>query len=304
MNKKHCYICGNEADIKDATKNSTAATKKFVTCKKCGEYQIGDRDSILLQNDEDKYKKECLSVMIRRHCELNKSQLFLHKGNYEELVNQYDSYEIDEKCDNFIYYLGERTKPGERIDILPCYFSLPTASKDEFDFIIKYLMESELIEQNANRPGEKPINLTVKGWKYLQEIMYNKSSRNCFIAMTFTDDKVNKEYEESVSPVLKELGFEPIIVNKIQHNKDSVDRIKWGIKISRFVIADTRGLKQNVFYEAGYAMGLKKEVIWLCKNGEESKLPFDTRNLNHIIWETVEDLKINLEDRIKGSILI
>jgi len=47
-------------------------------------------------------------------------------------------------------------------------------------------------------------------------------------------------------------------------------------------------------------LGLNIPVIWTCKKEEEKELSFDTRQYPHTLWETKEDLKEQLRNRIKA----
>lgn len=47
-------------------------------------------------------------------------------------------------------------------------------------------------------------------------------------------------------------------------------------------------------------MGLNIPVILTCKKDEIDNLSFDTRQYPHILWETVDDLKEKLRNRIKA----
>jgi hypothetical protein len=46
----------------------------------------------------------------------------------------------------------------------------------------------------------------------------------------------------------------------------------------------------GVYYEAGFAHGLGKEVIWTCREDVIDHIHFDTRQYNHITWNE-NDLK-------------
>jgi nucleoside 2-deoxyribosyltransferase len=66
------------------------------------------------------------------------------------------------------------------------------------------------------------------------------------------------------------------------------------IKNSLFLVADVTEQKQGVYFEAGYAIGLEIPVIWSVKKDELEKVHFDTRQYNHIVWESEKDLKEQL----------
>jgi hypothetical protein len=54
----------------------------------------------------------------------------------------------------------------------------------------------------------------------------------------------------------------------------------------------------GVYFEAGFAQGLGIPVIWTCRSDQISHVHFDTRQFNHILWTTPEDLKVRLFNRI------
>ena len=71
------------------------------------------------------------------------------------------------------------------------------------------------------------------------------------------------------------------------------------IRDSAFVIADLTELKQNVFFELGFARGLGKRVITTAK--EETELPFDVKDIPVTFWKSIDPkgLREKLIERIK-----
>jgi len=80
-----------------------------------------------------------------------------------------------------------------------------------------------------------------------------------------------------------------------------MQRIINGIRTSAFVIADVSEDRPNVFYELGYAQGLKKKVVVTARTG--TKLPFDISDVPVIFWDEQQDLKSKLRKRIKASFI-
>ena len=60
----------------------------------------------------------------------------------------------------------------------------------------------------------------------------------------------------------------------------------------------------GVYYEAGFAHGLGLQVIFTCRQDviDKGLIHFDTRQYNHIAWNTPEELRKRLADRIAGTI--
>ena len=106
----------------------------------------------------------------------------------------------------------------------------------------------------------------------------------------------NKQVKEAV----EETGFIHKIVNQetTPHDQKITDEIIAQIKSSRMIIADFTNSSTNVYFEAGYAMGMKIPVIWTCKEGEP--FSFDTGQFPHITWKEGEDLKKQLVNRIQA----
>lgn len=69
---------------------------------------------------------------------------------------------------------------------------------------------------------------------------------------------------------------------------------------SAFVIADLTELKQNVFFELGFARGRGKRVIATAKEGTE--LPFDVKDIPVTFWKAIDPkgLREKLIDRMRS----
>ena len=63
------------------------------------------------------------------------------------------------------------------------------------------------------------------------------------------------------------------------------------------MIADLTGAKPNCYYEAGYAHGLQKEVIFTIRRPE--KPHFDLAGRRFIMWETEDDLRVQLLQHVR-----
>ena len=60
----------------------------------------------------------------------------------------------------------------------------------------------------------------------------------------------------------------------------------------------TVGARGGVYYETGFAHGLGIPVIFTCQKNGLDEVHFDTRQYNHIVWETPEELRNQLAKRI------
>ena len=58
----------------------------------------------------------------------------------------------------------------------------------------------------------------------------------------------------------------------------------------------------GVYFEAGFAKGLGREVIWTVRKDRLSYVHFDTRQYNHIVWSDESDLRNQLSKRISATL--
>ena len=101
--------------------------------------------------------------------------------------------------------------------------------------------------------------------------------------------KETEELREKLKEGIREAGYEPIIMDEVEHNHQIVPEMLYQIKNSKFIIAELSHHNNGAYYEAGYALGLGKEVIHICKKSElTSGLHFDVAQVNTIVYDDIE----------------
>lgn len=83
--------------------------------------------------------------------------------------------------------------------------------------------------------------------------------------MKFGDD--TKELREAIRSGISEAGYIAIFIDEVQHNDFITPELLKYIRNSKFVVVDLTHKNNGAYFEEGYAMGLGKPVIQLCKNG-------------------------------------
>jgi len=142
------------------------------------------------------------------------------------------------------------------------------------------------------------VTLTMHGWERASEIgKTGRSSDAVFIAMSF-DMTQNAVYDQCIAPAIEEAGYRPLRVDKIEHVNRIDDQIISDIWRSRFMVADLTGQRQGVYFEAGMMLGLGRTVIWMIHKDDLSKVHFDNRQYNFIVYENPEDARKRLTLRI------
>jgi len=147
-----------------------------------------------------------------------------------------------------------------------------------------------------------PMVITAAGWEYIEKDEANLASKTQgFVAMSF-DKTLLPVYENAIAPAIEATGYRPHRVDSKPHLERIDAKIIAEIKNSRFIVADVTQQKAGVYYEAGFAHGLGIPVIWCVRHDDLNNVHFDTRQYNHILWETEDELKEKLQDVILATI--
>ena len=154
-------------------------------------------------------------------------------------------------------------------------------------------------------------SLSPKGFEELERVQDGGGgSAYAFVAMWF-DASMDEAYAKGIDPAIRRAGYEPIRIDKKEHNNKIDDEIIADIKRSRFIVADftcatvlgedgqphalPRG---GVYFEAGFAYGLGLPVVWVCREDHMGLVHFDTNHFAHILWHSPEQLEERLYNRI------
>lgn len=138
------------------------------------------------------------------------------------------------------------------------------------------------------------------GLNLARKIIDNKREETVFVAMSFSPQM--KDARKSIEAVIIECGYKPVLIDIKEHNNQIVPEIFREINNSKFVVADLTGQRGGVYYEAGYAQALNKNIILMCRKDELKKVHFDVAQINTIFWEDAYMLRERLINRITATI--
>ncbi|WP_051205546.1 hypothetical protein [Butyrivibrio sp. FC2001] len=168
-------------------------------------------------------------------------------------------------------------------------------------FMMNYLRESGYIDGGASVGGDylSDISITAEGYQRIDRLRRNSGEgRNVLVAMKFGEDTMN--LRNAIKMGIRDAGYNPILIDEVEHNELITPELLSYIRNSRFVVVDLTHKNNGAYFEEGYAMGLGKPVIQLCKNGTE--LHFDIAQKNTIMWDSEDDIPLRLKNRIKATI--
>lgn len=208
-----------------------------------------------------------------------------------------------------------KSSPFDEVSVtLKDVYRLGICGGDELWKWIEFLQDRGLIEDVAHfKQWEKQdswsFSLTPSGLSTMQE--YPESGNFVFIALQFSDDKWTEvstseeafsksNVQAAIQEACAECGFRAESVDFIPHNEKICERIIGLINQSKFVIADLTGQNQGVYYEAGFAKGQGKDVVYTVYDGDGENVHFDNRQYNQVRWKNLSELKQKLKDHIKA----
>ena len=214
-----------------------------------------------------------------------------------------------EQADNLILWIGDRLtgREGEQVPIHHNrdYARVGGSGPASMVYLLTELGRRKLIE-NANLGAtqfESAARLTLDGWSRYEDLKRGKvDSRRAFMAMAFRDPKLDRVFNECFKPAVAQTGFYLERVDTRPEAGSIPNRMRLEILRSRFVIADLTENNLGAYWEAGYAEGLERPVIYTCerKKFEKKKTHFDTNHLTTVLWSA--DDHVETAKRFKATI--
>lgn len=302
----------------------------YVSFAELTEFDLNHLSSYLAYNGFKEQFREYrfFSTMSRERCDEYKKELEQGNVPYEqpvrleiENVENWYPKTFSEKVDFILLYLNSKIPHwGQRVkldkeELFSSFFverydyqseravrRKDESLKDQLNYMIRYLKEQQLIETPNSWNGgeyERPIGLTPKGYARIDVLQKNiTNGRNALVAMKFGDD--TKKLREAIRNGISEAGYIAIFIDEVEHNDFITPELLKYIRDSKFVVVDLSHQNNGAYFEEGYAMGLGKPVIQLCK--KDVQLHFDIAQKNTIIWGSEEEITDRLKNRIKATI--
>lgn len=219
-----------------------------------------------------------------------------------------------EQADRLILYIGDRVKESGRPipELSGFHESIGAPDQEAADRVLEKLAKEGLVERKklarvlrrgpaAGREttaGERKffeVDLTREGWNLYDKLKKVLPEGNYgFIAMEFKDPSFTRFVNEVVKPeVKKRTGYDLVDMNDVGRAGLINEIMSRCIKGAIFVIADLTHDNSGAYWEAGYAEGLGKPVVYTCEEGKfkAEGTHFDTNHFTTIFWSESGDNK-------------
>jgi hypothetical protein len=132
------------------------------------------------------------------------------------------------------------------------------------------------------------VDLTLRGWaEFEREKRGQKAGGYGFIALKFGDEVLDPFLQNVIKPAVATLGYELVDMRDAAEAGiiDNVMRAR--IRDASFVLVDLTHANEGAYWEAGYAEGLGKPVLYLCNQQafDEQGTHFDTNHCTTVLWD-------------------
>ena len=173
--------------------------------------------------------------------------------------------------------------------------------------ILSYLQSKAVNYTEVDMTEGFPIHIELNpnGWQRIEALeIADKNNKNVFIAMAFGEE--TKATREALKSGIINAGYNPILIDEVTHNHQIVPEMFKKIRDSKFLVIDISIPNMGAYYEAGYAYGLGKEVIFCCNeksfdSQDKNMRPhFDVSQKQMIRWKDESDLTKQLAQWIKS----
>lgn len=199
-----------------------------------------------------------------------------------------------EQADLFVQWLAQHSPaPGVSVAISFEEHGAIVGAKSHagLAMLLDHLKKVQWIDGPSGRyaSGEiyANVHLTFEGWEHYETLKIGAASyRKAFMAMKFGDEQLNTMLDAVFRPSAKRAGFDLFKLDDKPRAGLIDDRMRVEIRAADFVIADLSHDNLGAYWEAGYAEGLGKPVIYTCEKSkfEASRTHFDTNHHLTIIW--------------------
>lgn len=277
-----CPVCNNNAKVTDKDYHD----KQFVDCPRCGEFKISNYvvDQIGTQEGEENSERYILSYWIKQH--QNDDIIEIDRKLYYNIIEQATLPEPKEISDNLIKLIGKKQKNrhAEPIELDIEYISsdIGAVGKEEVHWIACYLQENQFIYYSNSSNRKYRFRLELEGWDRYEEISKRGvKTTSAFLAMPYGNEELDKIYNEHFKFAVSQTAFQLKRLDETPSHGLIDERIRFQIQEYRFLVAELTYNNHNVIWEAGYAEGLRKPVMYLCQQGEWFDKAKEIFDINH-----------------------
>jgi hypothetical protein len=288
MQNSKCPVCGLE--LKERGTDKDRGNIRQYHCDKCGKFELYGSSERKIKSESKLNPKisATLSYVIRKMQKKNEWPL-VPPELVAQVINNPRLPSPFEQADNLIKWLGDTVDaPGIEIGLDSDRISaiIGASNLNNLNFVVDSLISQGMIS-SSRTDAQRPLTLTFKGWERYEELKKGEASgRKAFMAMPFGNASLDNVFMNCFKPAVKRTGFELVRLDEVPKAGLIDDRLRVEILTSRFLIAELTKGNQGAYWEAGFAEGLGKPVIYTCEQDyfNSKSTHFDTNHHLTVIW--------------------
>lgn len=290
-----CPICQNSSGATAETGTSYDTGRTWFICPTCGKLET-TRIALMQYLPRDSLTSSARAAL-SHHVAVNSVEQdalpFLSQEFLSQFLRSARLPSMQRQAINLVRLVGDHERDNDD------GFSLPSArnaalvgakNSSSLHNLVNELLNAgvlrELSSGYSGRPGT--YGLTMLGWdKYEAEIVGKVSSRRGFIALKFGDPILEGILDNSIRPSVKrDLAYEVVDMRTVARAGVIDNILRQEIRDAAFVIVDLTHDNAGAYWEAGYAEGLGKPVIYICEAGKfnAKQTHFDTNHCTTVMW--------------------
>lgn len=304
--QENCPVCGSASAT---TKRSGTAVQQ-VDCGYCGTFEITDSASASWSAQKRSLSPRQLTNI---QAWLRESQgIRIDSYSFERLM-AIPMPTVGERAEKLLIALSKRAADiganvnlgyGNKSEELWLSVSWSTSNTELRFLVQEYLIRKKGWLAELGGDGTGIVKITPDGFDHLEQLrMGGRDSQLGFCAMWFAKD-MSALWTDAIEPAIKDAGYKAVRIDGVEHNNKIDDEILANIRRAKFVIADFTGHRGGVYFEAGFALGLGRQVIWTVREDALKDTHFDNRQYNFLQWKSddLPDFKRRLQLRIEATI--
>lgn len=294
MSKKYCLFCD---EIVSTATDGDYDRYLGCNCSPDGFYNLL-RDSYEPINSLPHQKKRdmfhIISAYIRELTD-REEKVSLSADDLESIViSSRIPVTIEDKGYRLLQYLYRHSEaPGDTIVIQPLSSSYNLTYSPNLQELV-YIIDKLINEQFIIREG-MTFKLTGEGWNEAAAIAGGKKLKPCIILLSDAEE-LHTEWMEKLLPKIEQFGYTPRLLRHTTQNREPYSLEL--IEESKLIIADLTGQSPEVYFMAGYALGLNIPVIWTVNSSDADNLFVQVKNIRPIVWDTAEELAVLLQQKL------
>lgn len=295
-----CPVCRDVS----VTRELPEGLRKFFDCENCGYFGVSSTllASKLALNERwlTPVQFASLSHRIRQAVDATSDDddpFVLTTHTIDEMLPNLRLPSPSEQAINILRYFGDQINESGELARNPTKAFVATigaANRPSALRIVRQLADDGMLlisnrafQGTADEPDG--IDLSLRGWSQWEAERRGKiSGSHGFMALEFGDPELDAFLREVIKPAVGELGY---VLEDMRDAAragiiDNVMRAR--IRDAAFVLVDLSHANAGAYWEAGYAEGLDKPVLYLCKNSvfEERGTHFDTNHCTTVMWDS------------------